>query len=105
MAHTIRRKNYLPRDITQELVSLYTPDGYFSHFDFVEMEGEARATAIRKWHGDTVRMKRHGKTPKPFRQQEEVRHRMACKSELVRFMQHPDYEPMILRKKPMYYWD
>ncbi len=105
MAHTIRRKNYLPRDIVLELVSLYFPDGDFSHFDYVEMEGDARAEAVRKWRGDTVRMKRHGKTPKTFRRQEECRHRIACKSELVRFIKHPDYEPLILSKKPMYYWD
>ena len=114
MSRTYRRKNgkkngYLNEEwYTRDYVRLESPSdpGYF-YYAWVWLDPKSREVivALAKFHGD------HGthscKEPGPswFRNLTTERPaRRHAKRELQKFMQDPDYEPMILPMDPLEYW-
>lgn len=105
MARTIRRKSYVPTDVTETWHVLIDPQtGGVSLAGRVQLEGEEREKKLRWWHEDKSCWW-GARPPKFYRKQHEDRHRMTCKSELAKWCRNADYEPLVRRKALLGYWD
>lgn len=105
MARTIRRKHYTPAWVTEKSLYIHNPaTGYGKYAGYTQMEGAERAKQLRWWHEDKGRG--WGARPsKSYRQEVEMQHRAAARTELVRWLQDTEYEVLVLSRPQIGYWD
>ncbi len=107
MARTLRRKQYQPNWVTEDLYGFTDPrTGVYCWAGHIQLEGPERAKKLRQWHS----VKRHpvcsgGGPGKSFRHQKENRFRTYCKAEVFRWFRQPNHEIQISPKQRMDYWD
>lgn len=103
MARTIRRKHYVPGWVTEDEFHFVDPaTGVSVSAGWIQLQGKDRQRKVRWWHAEHTRFQ--VRPPKAFRKAYEVRHRIECKQELARQLNHDEYDATFLPKKPLGYW-
>lgn len=114
MSRTYRRKNFEQTRNNSWAVRGFKTNGHYTASDgywgWDKMEVFRPATKQERWEKDKWRHgeSRHASERSPnryHRNYREVRHRMRCKQEIIKFMKDPDYEPNYYEEPDSCLWD
>lgn len=102
MSRTFRRKNKEVLDTYREFTPICV-DGVWCGWIYIKLEGEALKKALRLYHSEGHRNYGYS-PPKRHRKATSVIQRMRDKTEIIKYINDSDYEPMVFDKIHMEYW-